>query len=109
MVRQSVLSTSCFMFSNAVWCSAIQIWNAQSHSLVVRGVNTLVYSESAGKKAAMYLVNPKNPLTLVAVIGWGQAVIQLVLQGSGFIPAPDMMCLRKHSSVANRLDFASLQ
>src|ERR1700682_4112462 len=97
------------MWSNAFWCSTVQGGNVLSHSLVVRGVSTLVYSARAGRKVAMYRVSPRNPLTLVAVEGWGQAAIRSVFQGSGLMPVPEMMCPRKHSSVAKRLDFTWLQ
>ena len=97
------------MLSNAFWCSVVQVGKTRSHSFVVRGVSTLVYSASAGRKVATYHVSPRNPLTLVAVVGWGQDMMQLVLRGSGFMPDPDTMCPRKHSSVANSVDFALLQ
>src|SRR5277367_319542 len=97
------------MFSNAVWWAAVQGGKARSHSLVVRGVNTLVYSVSAGRNVAMYRVSPRKPLMLVAVVGCGQAAMRSILRGSARMPAPEMMCLRKQSSVANRVDFASLQ
>src|ERR1700720_795087 len=97
------------MFSNAVWCVAVQGGNTRSHSLVIRGVSTLVYSASAGRKEAIYQVSPRKPLTLVAVVGCGQAAMQSVLRGSALILLPDTMCPRKQSSVANRVDLASLQ
>lgn len=62
-----------------------------------------MYSASAGRKVAMYLVSPRKPRTLVAVVGCGQAVMQSVLRGLGLIPAPETMWLRKHNLVANRL------
>jgi hypothetical protein len=78
------------------------------HSFVVRGVRALVYSVSAGRKVAMYLVSPRNPLMLVAVIGCGQAAMRSVFRGSGLILVPEMMCPRTHSLVANRLVFTWL-
>ena len=91
------------------WCSAVQVGKTQSHSFVVRGVSTFVYSVSAGRKVATYCVSPRNPLTLVAVVDWGQDAMRSVLRGSGFMLDPDIMSLRKHSSVVNSMDFALLQ
>ena len=48
-------------------------------------------------ECVMYLVNPRNPLTLVAVVGCGQEVMRSVLQGSGLMPALEMM----HQSLPN--------
>ena len=67
----------------------VHIGNHQSHSLVVRGVRTFVYSARAGRNVAIYLVKPRKPLTLVAVVGCGHVATQLVLWGLGFIPAPE--------------------
>src|ERR1700676_4734145 len=109
MVRQSALRTRSLMCSKAVWCSVVHGGNSRSHSLVVSGVSSFVYSASAGRKVAMYLVSPRNPLTLVAVVGCGQDAIRSVLRGSGLIPVPEIIWPRKHNSVAKRLDFAWLQ
>src|ERR1700723_2881489 len=97
------------MFLNMVWCVAVQGGNTRSHSLVIRGVSTLVYLASAGRKEAIYRVSPRKPLTLVAVIGCGQAAMWSVLRGSALIPLPDTMCPRKQSSVANKVNLALLQ
>ena len=84
-------------------------WKYSVTFLCGEGVRTLVYSARAGRKVAMYLVSPRNPLTLVAVVGWGQDAIWSVFRGSGLIPVPEMMCPRKHSLVANRLVLFWLQ
>ena len=94
-------STSHLMFSKVVWCSVVHVGNSQLHSLVMRGVKMLVYSMRAGRNVAMYLVRPRNPLTLVVVVGCGQAAIWSVLQGLGFMLVPETMCLRKSSTVVN--------
>ena len=73
------------------------------------GVRILVYSANAGRKMAMYWVSPKNPQTLVEVVGCGQFVMRSVFLGSGNMPVPEMMCPRKDSSVVNKLDLSGLQ
>ena len=87
----------------------VQVGKTWSHSFVVRGISTLIYSVSAGRKVATYCVSPRNSLTLVAVVDWGQDAMRSVLWGSGFMLDPDIMSLRKHSSVVNSMDFALLQ
>ena len=109
MVRQSALRTNHLMCSKAFWCSAVQVGKTWSHSFVVRGVSTLVYLASAGRKLDTYRVRPKKPRTLVAVIGWGHVAMQSVLQGSGLMPIAETTCSRKESSVVKRFDLAWLQ
>ena len=77
--------------------------------LVVRGVSMLVCSARAGRNVAIYLVRPSDPLTLVAVFGCGHVAMWLVLWGSGFVPAPEIICPRKTNSVAKRFDLVWLQ
>src|ERR1700679_2633606 len=108
-VRQSALRTNRLMCSKAFWCSAVQVGKTRSHSFVVRGVSTLVYSASAGRKLATYRVRPRKPRTLVAIVGWGHVAMRSVLLGSGLMPVAETICPRKESSVAKRFDFACLQ
>ena len=57
----------------------------------------LVCSVRAGRNVAIYLVSPRNPLTLVAVFDCGHAAIQSVLWGSGFMLAPEsLVSIRLH-------------
>ena len=53
-----------------------------------------------------YLVNPRNPLTLVAVVGCGQEAMQSVLQGSGLMPAPDGTECNMACKIENELKMA---
>src|SRR5882762_6659533 len=97
------------MDSKASWCSAVQFGKCFWASFVVKGVNTVVWSASFGKKVATYLTSPRKDWTSVEHLGTGQFRILSTFEELSSMPHAEIWCLKKSISKRKNAHFAGFR